>query len=205
MATASQLMRVISEVTSVPLASLVDMDRRLVIAGLRTKGGRGFNAAQMVPVDAAHLLTAVLASPQANRSAETVARYTETRVDQRRSTTGLFAGLGIDDLASLKPSHGFVDGLAALLASAGSGAIANLIASADPPVTPQVEIIATSRATHGRIRITGLPSGLTASLEYEPKGRASVTRRAHYGHGDLEQSRRITERTIFAVAELLKE
>ena len=59
-----------SEVTGVPLATVVDMDRRLVKAGLRAKSGRGFNVAQMTPLDAARLLTAILASSQANLAAE---------------------------------------------------------------------------------------------------------------------------------------
>jgi hypothetical protein len=39
-----------------PLPTVVDIDRKLVKAKLRTKEGRGFNAAQMAPLDAARLL-----------------------------------------------------------------------------------------------------------------------------------------------------
>ncbi len=64
MASPAQLMETISGATGLPLATVVDIDRRLVKARLRTIGGRGFSVARMMPLDAARLLTAILAISQ---------------------------------------------------------------------------------------------------------------------------------------------
>src|SRR5882757_6036910 len=109
MAGPSELTEVVSEATGVPLATVVDIDRRLVKAKLRTKGGRGLNAARMTPLDAARLLTAVLGSSQAYVSVDAVERYSQTRVDKARSSNTLFDAAKIDDLATLPSQHGFVD------------------------------------------------------------------------------------------------
>src|ERR1700693_2808724 len=101
MASPAQLVHAASDATGVPLPTVVDIDRKLVKGELRTKGGRGFNAAQMTPLDAARLLTAVLASPQANASVDAVERYSHTRVDGKRSSDKLFGSADLDDLAAL--------------------------------------------------------------------------------------------------------
>jgi hypothetical protein len=152
------------------------------------------------------LLTAVLAAPQSNAAAEAVLRYQHTVPDKDRSNKGLFGNIGVDDLAGLPRGHGFVEGLAALITSAGSGGLGRLMAGPKGASRPHLEVFAFTRATHGRIRISGLPNGATANVEYVPtpgKGRTGKTPDARgEDAGDLEQSRRITERTIFAIAKL---
>jgi hypothetical protein len=214
MATPAQLVKAMSDATGVPLATLVDIDRKLVKGKLRTKGGRGVNAARMTALDAARLLTAVLASPQANASADAVERYAKTRPDKARSSDKLFRAVKLNDLAALPTRHSFVDALAGLIASASTGSLAKLILHSPLRWLPRIEVCASTRATRGRIRISGLPDGRTASLEYaavptEAKptrfrkmGRSGVAL-AGEGAGDLEQSGRITERTVLMVAELL--
>ncbi len=210
MATPSQLMQTIGDATGVALPTIVDIDRRLVTAGLRTKGGRGFNAAQMTSLDAARLLTGLLGSPQANLSVEAVERYAETRVDTDKSSEKLFAAMKIAELTALPANHSFVDALDALIASAATGSLAQLIAKSKDAWVPRIEIFAFTRATRGRIRIMGLPNKSVASVDYFPAmagtrpGRAKKTGRDE-ASGDLEQSRRITERTILSVAKLLAE
>jgi hypothetical protein len=209
MATPAQLVNAVSNTTGVPLPTVVDIDRKLVKGKLRTKGGRGFNAAQMTPLDAARLLTAVLGSPQANTSVEAVERYAKTRVDKARSSDKLFGAAKLDDLAALPARHSFVDALAALIASAATGSLAKLIASSNDWL-PHIEVYAFTRATRGRIRIASLPNGLTASLDYisapaetKPAKKFIRSRKTNESPGDLEQSRRITERTILTIARLL--
>ncbi len=189
--------------TGVPLPTIVDLDRRLVKAGLRNKAGRGLSAAHMTPLDAARLLTAILASPQSNQAADAVNRYTETRIDKARSSETLFAAANLDELTGLLARHGFVDALAALIASASTGVLAKLIAESKEDWTPHIEIYAFTRATRGRIRVAGLQSQLTASVEYVPAKKGGGI--AADATGDLEQSRRITEHTIFSIANLLAE
>jgi hypothetical protein len=208
MATPAQLVQTISSATGVPLATVVDIDRKLVKAKLRNKTGRGFNAARMAPLDAARLLTAVLGSPYANTAAEAVRRYARTRPDEQRSSERLFAAAKLDDLATLPVRHGFVEALAAVISSAATGSLAKLIATSDRHSEPSIEVFAFTQATRGRIRIAGLPNGLTAHVEYVPVATTKIqdSRRvpARGEAGDLEQSRRITDRTILPVARLLR-
>jgi hypothetical protein len=208
MASPAELMKTVSTATGVSLTTVVDLDRRLIKAKLRTKGGRGFNAACMTPLDAARLLTAVLASPQANEAAEAVERYIDTQVDKQRSSEKLFAAAEIGELTALPARHGFVDGLTALIASASTGTLATLIGASENRWIPRLEVFAFTRAVRGRIRITGLPDGLTANVEYAPDTagiRSGRTRKRGDADvsGDLEQSRRVTERTILPIAKLL--
>jgi alkylation response protein AidB-like acyl-CoA dehydrogenase len=213
MASPAELVRTVSAATGVPLPTIVDIDRRLVKGRLRTKGGRGFNAAQMAPLDAARLLTGMLASAQANAAADAAERYAQTRVDTARSSDKLFGTVGLDDLAALPARHSFVDALTALIASASTGSLAKLITTSKKGWTPNIEVFAFTRAARGRIRIAGLPNGMTASVEYAAMSAGTKASRAskidpsraatNDTVGDLEQSRRVTERTILPIAALL--
>ena len=204
MASPAQLVETTSRATGVPLATVVDIDRRLTNAKLRAKTGRGRNVARMTALDAARLLTAVLASPQANLAATAVQRYALTGVDRARSSVRLFATAELDDLAALPEEHSFIEGLAAVIVSVGSGALARLAAAPEnAPVL--IEVFAFTRATRGRLRIAGLPNGLTASLEYGPstngdhpakRGAVDILNAGDPTYsdqpaGDLEQSRRV--------------
>lgn len=210
MASPTQLIQAVSSATGVPLATVVDIDRKLAIAGLRSKHGRGLNAARMTSLDAARLLVALVASSQANLSVEAVKRYADTEPDRTRSSDGLFAAANLDDLRSLTSRHSFVDGLAALIASATTGSLSTLILVSEKGWLPRIEVFAFTGATYGRIRIAGLPGGVSANVEYLPPRKTAratfATDRSSSGtdrFGDLEQSRRVTERTVLSIADLL--
>jgi hypothetical protein len=207
MASPAELVQTISKATGVPLPTIVDIDRKLVKGRLRTLGGRGLNAARMTALDAARLVTAVLTSAQANTSVEAVQRYATTQADRKRSSDGLFRATDIAELIGLPTRHSFVEALAAVIGSASNGALAKLVAGSEEAVPPHIEIFAFTQATYGRIRLSGLPNGLTANVEYLPAARAKAEgrKKAAESGGDLEQSRRITERTILAIAGLLAE
>ena len=210
MATPAQLMESVSKATGVPLATVVDIDRRLVAAGLRTKGGRGFSVARMTPLDAARLLTAILGSPFAKTSAEAVARYARTRVDDQRSSEGLYAPLGVPELAALAERHSFIDALAALLKALAVGSLATVAQAPNPTSKPRIEVFAFTRATAGRIKLSDFPASRSGMVEYAlpPASRARSRDgkgAAAENTGDLEQSRRVTERTLLAIATLLSE
>jgi hypothetical protein len=206
MANAAQLVRLLSKVTGEPLPTVSDQDRKLVKAGLRTLRGRGWNAGRMTTLDAARLLTAVLASRQSNKAAETVELYAQTRPDTRRSSEGLYAVTGIDELVGLAKRHSFVDAVNALISSAGNGSLRRLNLEKDGSPVPRIEVYAFAGAAYGRVRISGLANGLTANVEYvltDDKGASSAARTRQ--SGDLEQSRRITERTILSLGNLIAE
>jgi hypothetical protein len=78
-ASPGELVRKFSELLGIAEPTIVLHDRNLVVAGLRSKSGRGNSAARMTARDAAHLLVAVLGSSHVKDSAETVRRYKETR------------------------------------------------------------------------------------------------------------------------------
>ena len=61
--------------------------------------------------------------------------------------------------------HSFVDGLVATMLSASAGSLAELVGTLEEGRYPRIEVFALTRATHGRVRITGLPNGMTASLK----------------------------------------
>lgn len=198
MATPAQLVEAVSTATGVPLQTVVDIDRKLAKGNLRTIGGRGLSAARMTSLDAARLLTAILASPQANASVDAVERYAKTRIDKARSGDMPFADCGVAELGSLPARHSFVAGLSALIASVATGTLSELTNKGEN-AAPSIEVFAFTRATRGRIRLADLPGGRTANVEYGAIG--SARRQAFTG--DLEQSRRITEQTLFAIAHAL--
>lgn len=213
MATPAELVKAISDATGVPLATLVDIDRKLVKGKLRTKTGRGFSAARMTPLDAARLLTALLGSAQANASVDAVERYTRTQPDKSGSSEKLFASAELDELVALPSRHSFVDALAALLASAAGGSLARFM-GANPARSLHIEVCAVTQETCARIQIADLPQSTNVSVEYRamhepkkagrvrsPKRRSRISPQANAG--DLEESRRITERTILPIAKLL--
>jgi hypothetical protein len=216
MASPAQLTQTVSMVTGVPHATVVDIDRKLVKAGLRAKGGRGFNAAQMTSLDAARLLTAIVTSPQANDSAASVERYAATRPDKTISSAGLFGATELDDLATLPVEHSFVDAIAAVIESLATGQLSKMLLESRDDWAPHIEVFAFTRATKGRVRLSGLANGLTASVEYLSLPHSPLWGRARNVRsgcvnpgddslGDLEQSRRVTERTILPIAKLLAE
>lgn len=67
----------VAEQTGVPAATVVQHDRNLSLAGLRTVGGRGLAVARVTYQDAANLLIAVAASRNVKDSVKTVRDYVD--------------------------------------------------------------------------------------------------------------------------------
>jgi len=121
-ASPGELVRKFSELLGIAEPTIVLHDRILVVAGLRSKSGRGTSAARMTARDAAHLLVAVLGSSHVKDSAETVRRYKETRF--HKSTSGGYGDSTIAALRNLPPDHSFVDAIETLVAAAADGSLA---------------------------------------------------------------------------------
>lgn len=126
MATPGELVKVVAAATGTPPATVFQHDRNLVVASLRTKGGRGTSAAKVTARDAAHLFTAILGSEQVKDSAETVLRYADTvehgsRIFNEhpqafpRGRTETYAPLKAPDFNALNEEHSFIDALTALI------------------------------------------------------------------------------------------
>jgi hypothetical protein len=114
--TPGQLVNAVAIALNVPAETVVQHDRNLVVAGLRTKGGRGHSAPKVAPLDAARLLVAVLGSARVLDSVETVQAFTEASFHPRASTA-----LGLDPaIARLPQNHNFIEALAALIIDASA-------------------------------------------------------------------------------------
>jgi hypothetical protein len=109
-----------------PEATVIQHDRNLVAAGLRSKGGRGLSAAQVTSRDAANLLIAICGSSPFGASVkETVTTYHRyaplkafrgTRPGNFSRVKSQFPTLGL-----LPEGHSFRDALAALIDSIAAG------------------------------------------------------------------------------------
>jgi hypothetical protein len=209
-----------------PEAQIVVYDRYIRDAGLRSRKGRGRGAAQVTARDAANLVTAVLGTGEVKYAAHAVRRYSETRPQRRASGKALYGALGISELAALPGEHSFVDALEALIASAAAGSLAAWLASEAESVrgrkvdvAPLINIAASTPGTAGEIRIAGLAPGVTTAVRYllpspwdersrQPPPDAELDAwetmvRRHHRDMDLEQFRRISAKTILAVADVI--
>ena len=208
MATPGELVEVMADALGVPAATVVVHDRNLVIAGLRSKGGRGRSAAQVTERDAAHLLTAILASAQVRDSAYSVERYAKTRPVERSSGADSYKRSGIKQLAKLPGRHSFIDALEALITAAATGSL---------PKAAVIEVAALTPGTIGDIRIAGLAHKATVHVRYGeptpwderkvPSARKvdqwEANMKKQQSATDLEQYRRVSARTIFKLGRTL--
>lgn len=220
MATPGELVATMAEALGVPAKTIVVHDRNLVVAGLRSKSGRGRGAAHVCARDAAHLLTAILGSGLVRESVETVKRYAETVLHRDTSTSGGFRGTGIKSLAKLPAGHSFVDAVEALFASAAEGEIAEeasrrigATGSGTVVVPGLIEIAVMTPRTVGEIRLAGLDDAKTVSVRYaltQRQSPAALMKSAAQRKAaakadliDLEQIRRVSGKTVFAIGSLI--
>ncbi len=221
-----QLVQGMAEALGTAKSTTLVHDRHLVVAGLRTKHGRGRGAARVTPRDAAHLLIAVLASAALEDSVRSVERYAATRVFATEGSLVPYAGLGLAELEALPKDHSFADALEALIASAAIGDMSAYLAAevkgtraTSLMVAPRMEVSVATPGTFGEIRIAGVKEGHAASVQYAlptpwnrkrrkpPSGKeldSWVARvRESRGTSDWERSNRVSERTILHLAEVL--
>src|ERR1700680_4344941 len=123
MATPGELVHIIANVLGIPEATVVQYDRNLAAAGLRTKGGRGRSAAKVTSRDAANLLIAIGGAPI---SGATV-KETRTTCDLYRTLRTFESGTSpsnfsrfksqLPTLGRLPREHSFGDAIAELVDS----------------------------------------------------------------------------------------
>jgi hypothetical protein len=136
--TPGQLVRAVSIALDVPEETVIQHDRNLVMAGLRTKGGRGRSAPEVTPVDAARLAVATLGSIRTKDSVATVEHFersifrlsksaevkwsagTESRLAEAPLDVLKRLGRGAFDssIYDLPLGHCFIEALAAVIADA---------------------------------------------------------------------------------------
>ena len=223
-ASPGELVRKFSELLGITAATIVQHDRNLVVAGLRSKSGRGNSAARMTARDAAHLLVAVLGSSHVKDSAETVRRFSETRLHKGMSSG--YADSAIASLQNLPSNHSFVDAVEALAAAAADGSLE--IAMHDDFVeferqhqigwVPIIEVTVRTPGEIGDISIRGLKAnghgryGLPSPFDqhqslYPPREEVDTWERKandYHVETDLIQFRRITAKTILETGKILR-
>jgi hypothetical protein len=117
--TPGQLVKAVSIALDVPEETVVQHDRNLVVAGLRTTGARGRNAPDVTHLDAARLFVAVLGSVRTKDSVSVVKEF-------ERTIYSHFQGPFTDEpddivdtaITNLPKRHNLVEGLAAVIADA---------------------------------------------------------------------------------------
>jgi hypothetical protein len=207
MATPGKFVSIVADALGIPEATVVLHDRYLVTAGLRTKGARGINAPDVTERDAAHLLTAILASAEVKDTLQSIKRYQKTRPLRSASGVSGFKNCGIKELARLPAQHSFLDALEALLSAAANRSV---------PKDAIIEVAALTPGTIGDIRIAGLVDKANVHVRYAepspwddkktPSPRdvsAWEARMKKQPPKDLEQYRRVSARTIFTLGETL--
>jgi len=132
--TPGQLVKAVSIALDVPEETVVQHDRNLVVAGLRTTGARGRNAPSVTHHDAARLVGAILGSVRVKDSVSVVERLEKTKFrailgigawDEKLQTMSKTEEFSDQAITTLPPNHNFVDAIASLIGDA-SGPVASL-------------------------------------------------------------------------------
>lgn len=191
--TPGQLVKAVSIALDVPEETVVQHDRNLVVAGLRTTGARGRNAPAVSPLDAARLFVAVLGSVRAKDSVSTVRAFEEkiynpvpgltdeklTEMAAEFREQGNFVGekaaLAIRDekprkefldqaIHGLHERHNFVEAIASLISAA------SVPADLDQYLQRFAELIVDCQSYRDSVAHIG-KIGSTGGVRYEPKPR----------------------------------
>jgi hypothetical protein len=140
--TPGQLVKAVAMALDVPEETVTQHDRNLVVAGLRTKGGRGRSAPDVTPSDAARLLVATVGSIRTKDSVRTLVEFENTkyrRLDMdwaKLIDHGRAQGIVVTDeeekslldsrsfsdpaITALAPDHNFVQAIASLISHASA-------------------------------------------------------------------------------------
>ena len=123
--TPGQLVHAVAIALDVPEETVTQHDRNLVIAGLRTKGGRGRAAPHVTPLDAARVLVATLGSIRAVDSVQVLRAYEsmyykpsdwdEITIHGRKEKRGPLAQLFSAWIRAYPLKHNFVEVVAQLI------------------------------------------------------------------------------------------
>jgi len=110
--TPGQLVKAVSIALDVPVETVVQHDRNLVVAGLRTTGARGSNAPSVTHRDAARLIASILGSVKVKESASVVRRLEEAKNSGGKKE---YVSLPLPRFAELPVNHSFIDALTAII------------------------------------------------------------------------------------------
>jgi hypothetical protein len=193
--TPGQLVKAVAMSLEVPEETIVVHDRNLVVAGLRTKSGRGLSAAKVTPLDAARLLVATLGSARTKHSVQTV----------REFESAVFRPMKIADnrikrppLAGLPDRHNFIDALVSLIKAASAAPSAG---DADQLLKLMVDLAINCSTPNVRGTIELLDGISNSENWYEPVA-ASKKKHVHEG---MWQSRGMRGNVILMIGLAFRE
>lgn len=212
MATPNQLVKTVSGLLGVPEATVIQIDRVLADAGLRTKGGRGLHSATMGPKDAANLLMAVAGNTSVASAQRTCNTYSSLPFKPRFANED--GSWTLEPLRSLAPQHTFGEALTALIAAATDGSLSSAInnTARTHPLVPNLttmEVVLWGPYPQASIRLYSNHSDAAERHDYSniPTETDKVMEWAaeleRNPHGDLSVMRTFTGRTVWGVAKLL--
>ena len=124
MATPGELVKALATVLGVPEATVVQYDRQLAEAGMRSKSGRGRSAAHVTPRDATNLLIAIAASPVSGPSVKEASNTCKAYASltfRAEDSLQRFSELGLPALDQLPPTHTLGEAISLLIARAAAG------------------------------------------------------------------------------------
>jgi hypothetical protein len=232
-ASPGELVKRIAETFGAPEATVTLHDRNLADAGLRTKGGRGRSAAKMTALDVANLLVAVAGSSMVKNTVQTVEDYSglpsrggEMSVRKDAHSFSIngnppsiwdLSAFPIQALQKLPAEHSFRDAIVALIEAAADGSLIEAVKNL--PVEQigkhrignhwRIEVILWGPYPQAAIRIyckdfsekhhySAIPTDMDKIMEW------SKEMEADRNHGDLQQIREFSSKTILAMGDLLK-
>jgi hypothetical protein len=199
MATPGELVHTVAKVLGIPQATIVQYDRNLAAAGLRTKSGRGPSAAQVTSEDAANLLIAICGAPASGaaikEAVETCERYRLLQAYgvNSKSKSGPFARLKLHcpTLGRLPERHEFGRAIAALIDSVAAGEFGY---PRDPFLYPYVSV-----------RLDGPTPAGAIFIDFRRKIHVSYRKSDDFqpDQGDFRQERRFGFATLQQIATLV--
>ncbi len=213
MASPGELVRCVAKVLGLPEATVIQHDRNLLVAGKRSKGGRGRSAAKVTVSDAVNLLIPVVADSLIKDTVNTWREYVSLPVDDlEKSQQWQFE---IPPLKALPESHTLGDALAALIEAAKDGSLQEFRDDRRRKATPGgsgwvfwIRVTFMGRFPQARITIF---SGRVREVKIyshplvtEEDGQIRpVEIPEKYRGGDLHWFREFSGATVFAIGSLL--
>ena len=208
MATPGSVVKCIAKIFEAPVGGVTEIDRALIEAGGREKGGRGRSAIRLGPRDVANLLITTAASPlwgpTITRARDTYLTYTSLPLQSGPITRDV----GLTALQNLPEDHTICDAVATLVASAVSGELQMALDEhvAHSSTAPILLIGFCSPVPSARIKIRMRKQTLHLDYRKEPTSSAyndSWTSPPNMSTGDLSQFREFSYRTLLALGDLL--
>lgn len=214
MASPKELVGVVADVTGLPDGTIIQHDRNLSLAGLRSVGGRGRAVAQVTAQDAAHLLIAIIAAHSVKDSARAVQRHGQMRL----AGTWDLAFLPIPELIALPAGHTLVEAVTALIEAGITGSLQAAVAQAcgedqdlanDLNAGVEIKVIALNPAPTSKILIRLVETDQVEERSYDKPRVGRGLSNAYNATpeeilADLRGQFHIGHRSIMRVAELLR-